>query len=1032
MEPILKTIACAYAQRYTDLSRCCFLFPNKRCGVFLKSYLQEYGKKSEEMPRIFTISEFVTIVSGLREAGRIVQLFTLFNAYKEVVGEEGALDFDTFRGWGEFVLSDFNTIDQYLVDSDKIFKNVKDFRSIATNFLTDEQKEVMQEYFGVYDFNDTSSFWKNFDDQKKLSELKKRFLHLWRILAPLHEKFIEYLISRGEAPIGYIYRRAAEKISERGKNALLFNKKRKIPYDKIVIVGFNGLSEAERSIFKDLKKEEGIVGYDDFADFIWDMDGPILSNSEFSASRFVRYNSKLFPSPEWLQPILEEDKVIGYPEVSILSAPSLTSQPKVAANILSNLQTSIQNSKLPTTALVLPDESLLSNTLFSLPDGIGEINLTMGYSFRNTPITAFMALLRRLYMGSRRNNKGILFYTKDLKMFFSHPYSYILFPADGIQSLLTYITRLHKVSLSLHEISEHLPDAQKFLDFNPRPSSAKNSKLTSTASTTSLFHLLLNIFQSLLNILGRNLKPEENNEDYSQVRIYLEYLEDFRKALDEFNILSSPLSILHMIDRLVSTEKIGFEGEPLSGLQVMGTLETRSLDFRNVIIMSMNEGIMPRKAIMSTFIPESLRKSYGLPPARYTEEFFSYYFYRLISRAEKVFLIFNGNTASGMKGAESRYILQIREYFPKDKVSEVHWHYRLQNHQPENASIVKSPEILTKTEAFSINGPGRKNFSASSLNSYRECQVKFFLQNILNISSDPEPGDYMDAIVIGDVLHDVMMNLYMPKELQHKLLKSPIVITKEFLQGLLEEVEDESSGKDSPSEYSKTEILNPDSFPTIRNFVRKSILQIYYHHNDNSPLDIESGVIEIIEEQIVELVKEIIRADIKIAPFNLYGCEVSENIRVTLSSGRVVNFRFAIDRLDEVTIDGEPRLRIVDYKTGKRKRKASSLREVFEGGGYGSEQIFQLFTYAWLLGKIGMKGWEDVVTEIYYVPDLIKGESGYPEIANEKVTSFRPFIEEFSERIESLIETIFESPKFYECLDSNTCHYCTFRSFCRK
>ena len=988
MEPILKTIAREYSRRYNNLKNVCFIFPNKRCGVYLRKYFSDFGVLSEEMPHILTISNFVSQIAKKKEAGRIVQLFSLFNSYREINGENIELDFDSFRSWGEIVLNDFNTVDINMADPSEVFKNIKDYREISSNFLTDEQKEVMREYFGIETTDEASKFWKTFENPNTITDLQKKFLNLWQILAPLHKIFMRNLIEKKMGTSGSIYREAANIINQRGKKVL--------PYKKIVFVGFNALTEAERSIFKDLMCLEGEEGYDSYADFIWDSAGPILNNNEFSASRFVNYNLKLFPMPDWLTDAIEKDSDHSYPEIEIISAPSNTAQAKVAGEILKGYvsnekRNDISNAEV---GLILPDEGLLPNILYSLPENIGDINLTMGYSFRQTPLASFMSLLRRLYSTTREGNKSKNFYVRDLKLLLSHPYSYVLFPAEEIEQLLSYLNSRHKISISLIEIKEFLNEDSELLDF---PDTKQGSD--------EFFSFIKNILDKLIEKFDLRDSETEINQDISQIEIYKSYLEELYTAIIEYNIQTSPSSILLMIDKLLSSEKIGFEGEPLSGLQVMGTLETRSLDFRHVIILSMNEGIMPRKANVSTFLPESLRKAYGLPPARYAEEIFGYYFFRLISRAEKVSLIYDGRTISGLRGGESRYILQVRQYWPKSKVKEENWQYRLQNREKKDSSIEKTEEIKEKINLYCDTSILSKNFSASALNNYRECQVKFFLQNVLNINSDPEHTDFPDAIAIGDILHNVMMELYLPKELQKELLKTPVVINKEFLDN----------------------ILTHDSL--ILNLVEKSIQEIYFKNAGKN--EAASGVMEILRDQIVELIKTIISYDRNLAPFNLYGCEISKNISVTLKSGKSVNFRFAIDRLDEIEIDGKRQLRIIDYKTGRRKRKAGSLEEMFEGG-YGSDQIFQLFIYAWLLGKIGMEGWEDVVTEIYFVPDIINGERGLPEIEGKSVTSFRPFIEDFSYKLEQMIEGIFTEPVFRESKDPASCSYCNFRSFCSK
>lgn len=999
MEPILKTVAREYSRRYPDLTKICFLFPNKRCGVFLRKYFYEFGVRKKKQPHILTISDLVMKIADKEEATRMDQLFTLYNCYLEIVEpkireeKKEELGFESFRNWGEIVLNDFNTVDTSMASAEEVFKNVKDYREIASYFLTDEQHEVLQDYFGISEIEEPGTFWKKFYEEGADSEVKQKFLNLWQVMYPLHEKFIEKLGDRGEGSSGSIYRRATEIVEEKGREA--------VDFLKIVAVGFNALTESERRIFKTLRDEEGTPGYDSFMDFIWDSTGPILKDSNFTSSRFVDYNRRHFPEPDWIRPALDAVEVTEHPYIEIVGSPSNTSQTKVASEILKQydpeeLQQLIEESQV---ALVLPDETLLWNMIYSIPEVVEDINITMGVSMRHSSIATFMSLFRRLYAGMRETKTGPVFFSKDLKMFFTHPYSYILFDADAVEKLMHYISDYHKVTLTLEEIEASLPGAKKVLDLPSKEE--KGEKIFEAVER------ILTLLETKFIPQKTNEEEEEvpaTNEDAAYIHNYRESLNKFRENLLRFGIRVIPLTALSLLDKLVGGEKLGFEGEPLVGLQVMGTLETRSLDFRHVIILSMNEGIMPRKAFSSTFIPESLRKSYGLPPARYAEEIFGYYFYRLISRAEKVTLIYDGRAITGLRSGESRYLQQLREYAPADKLTESVWQYGLQKEESKEVSMKKTPEILEMLEAYSKDYPEGKNISASTLDNYRQCEVKFFIKNVLNINDEGEKGEYMDSISIGNVVHEVMMELYMPKEDQGKLLEKPKTLTASRLKEILEDKK-----------------MIPD-------LVKRKINKHYYSAAEENKLRIDSGVTEILADQIEELVRNIVNYDLSIAPVNVYGCEINRKFKIKLSSGREVNVNFAIDRLDSIIVDGKAQLRIIDYKTGKKKLMAKDMESMFEGGS-GSSQIFQLFFYAWLLGKMDVKGWEDVRTEIYSVPDLLKDKSNVPQISKVAAESFRPYIDEFSSRLDTMIESIFSSPEFR---DTDDCGYCSFRAICGK
>ncbi len=1002
MIPFLKSIALAYVSRYADLSEMCFLFPNKRSGTFFLKFLkEECGRKLTLAPEVMTISEFVGMLSEKAVASRLDQLFLLYEAYREMLGlpaamndacDDGGVDFDSFWGWGETVLSDFSEVDQYLASPEEIFKNVKDYREISSNFLTEEQKEVMAEYFGRTDIGDPSKFWKNFDgEEERLSEVKRRFLHLWRIMWPLYQKLNDKLSERGLATTGGAYRLALENLKTSGRDYL--------PYKKVVAVGFNALSAAENGIFAELRDFEGYEGFDSFGDFFWDATGPVLTAGANSASKFVKANIKMFPAPEWAMPALKLSDNENMPRLRVAGSPSNSAQVKIAGTMLAELRGRLTSDEITgaKVAVVLPDENLLLPMLYSLPDGMGDVNLTMGYPLRLTSVVPFMSMLRKLHYNKHTVKGDMAFYHRDVRLFLSHPFSHAIFGSNAIGKVFGYLDRHHKAMITLDEIRDISEKMALLLD-------ASAIMATPKGVLQYMDSVLESVSEALPGMEGAMVKTRL---EIGHIDVYRDSLRRLADILDEYACDMRPSTVFFLADKLLAGEKVGFEGEPLTGLQVMGTLETRSIDFDYIFILSMNERVMPRRARTKTFIPDSLRHAFGMPPSNYAESIFAYYFYRMISRAKEVTMIYDARSGAGLAGGDvSRYILQLRHLFAKDIMDEQDWKFVLTGKTPYDPSVEKNDEIKEVISLFMKEGG--KNFSASSLNSYRECQVRFFYQNVLGISTDPEPSEYIDAITGGNILHDMMLSLYLQEEKRKKYLEEAVLMTSDKISGML---------ADSDRLWQLT---------------TRTVNKLHFNMRDeelDTPL---SGAAKIVGARIMEQVQRVLRHDLRLAPFKIYGCEIEETLRIKLPSGRDVNFKFAIDRLDEVKIDGEWRLRIVDYKTGKIKLSADTLEEVMAGD-YRSEQIFQLFTYAWLLTKRGGdRGEIHVRTEIYDVPGMLKMKESLPEIGKEIIYDYYECAGYFSKEIEAMIDGVFDNPRFEATADEGRCMMCGLKRLCRR
>lgn len=1000
MIPFLKSVAKAYSSRYGDLSEFCFLFPNKRSGTFFLKYLGEQAADDCPIiaPEVRTISDFVADLSGRVVASRLDLIFLLYECYREELGLDDSDDdvaFDSFRTWGETVLSDFNEVDLYLADPEEVFKNVKDYRDIASNFLTEEQKMVMTEYFGHTDFGDTSKFWKSFDtgSSGKLSGVKTKFQYLWRILAPLYRRLSKKLEERGLSTSGGVYRIALEKLREQGREVL--------PWKHMVMVGFNALSTVESSIFAELRDSEPYEGHESFADFFWDATGPILTGEVNSASKFVVSDIRHFPCPQWALPYLKECDNAKLPEtLRICASPSNSIQVKIAGTMLAELRDRLSGDvfKDAKVAVVLPDENLLLPMLYSLPQGMGDVNLTMGYPFRLTSVVSFVSLLRRLFHNIRRNSGETAFYHRDLRSFLAHPFSHACFSTTAVNRTVGILNRYHKATMTLEELREVSPKMADML-----------SGMTPGLKGNDVAAYL----DSVLALVAESISASGNGMiksklEISHIELYRDALRRFSDILDEYKVRMKTSTVFKLVDRILAGEKVGFEGEPLTGLQVMGTLETRSIDFDYIFILSANERVLPLRARTRSFIPDSLRHAFGMPPSNYAEGIFAYYFYRMISRAQEVTLLYDARSSSGMRtGSVSRYLLQLRHLYAKDKIKEIDWKFILSGRQPYDPSVEKVPEIQEKISNY-FSGDNVKNLSATALNTYRECEVRFFYRYVMGLNTDPEPSEFIDSISVGNILHAFMLEIYLPEGKRKHYLPTPELITRRHIEELI--------GDEAGLWRRMTRIVNK-----------------LHYNRQGEDIDIPlTGASELVATNILRQVVSILNHDLIYTPFLIHGLEIDEKITVELPSGKTANFKFAIDRLDEVVIDGKRVLRIVDYKTGTIKLEAADMDDLFMGD-YKGEQIFQLCIYGWLLRKRGYdKGFDTIRLEIYDANDIDSSKPNIPVIAGERYGNYLEIEDEFNDRLCNMLMSLIEKTRFDAPPTDDTCRMCPLKILCRR
>ena len=1025
-EGFLESVARAYLENFDDLSEFCFVFPNKRSGTFfLRALSRLMDRHVLIAPDVKSISDFTEYLSGRTAATRIDLLFRLYGIYRKMNGgakeasasgdDSDLLDFDAFRGWGEILLADFSEVDQYDVDADRLFVNVSDFREISSNFLTEEQTAILEKYFGYTPSRrDVESFWKNLVPPEGLSDIKSRFMYLWQMMGPLYHALNDQLAEAGLATPGGIYRIAARRVEEFG--AEIF------PWKKVVFVGFNALSTTEALLFEQTRKAAGYreKEKDSFADFFWDATGPVLESSESDAASFLRLNRRNFPSPDWAQPYMEMSRRDSMPpDIRVVASPSNSAQAKLASARVAEILDSIgdENMQDAKVAVVLPDENLLLPLLYSLPERLGAVNLTMGYSLRLTSVASFLHHLRRLHARERRSGGKPAFYHEDLRMLMSHPFAHALFGSKGISALNAYMTLHHRLAVTLPEISGIFSDSrptggmsvEDILYYDP---------VTFGEGTQGGIAYIDNVLAAADTALaGRNSGVVKSRIDRSHIALYRDALRRLERSASEHSVEMSLAGVFYMVDKLLAGEHVTFEGEPLEGLQVMGLLETRAIDFEHLVIPSMNDRIMPRKSRHATFIPDALRRGYGLPYANYQEGLFSYYFYRMISRAKSVTLIYDARSGDGMRsGGESRYLMQLRYLHARGKIRFENHRFMLSEPEGEAKPVEKSPEVMRKIEAFAEEG-SKRNFSASALRKYGECQVKFFFEVIENLRTDDTPDDFIDPITQGNIIHDTMLRLYFPEKLQRKYLPERIVMKPETFDALL-----------------------ADRERIAREVVRAVNKQHFKRSKEEEDTPLE-GSARMVASHLERQVREIIAYDRTLAPLHLAGGEMEGLVRWEYEPGKAVNMKYAIDRLDILNPGGNDSVapgganggiwRIVDYKTGASLVEGEGMESVFNGDPK-AKNIFQLLLYANVMNRdLGLD--EDVRVAIYEVNRLRREGERLPVIDGTRLAGHKAVNDRFLAGVNSMIADIFNPAKPFEpTSDPDHCTYCKLQDLCGK
>ena len=958
MASFLYRIAHTYLQQFdSEISRFTFVFPNRRAGLFFRQYLSNITNKPIFSPEIITIDECFASAGTFQPADRLSNLFRIYKIYKEL--SKNVESFDSFVFWGEMLLADFEEVDKYMINARQLFTNITELKKIDQlfNIFTAEQLEAIHQ------------FWKNFIPvvEGKTSE---EFVTTWKILYDVYERFRTEMKAEGLATEGMICREVVELLVNHSEIKEWDNK-------NFVFIGFNALNPCEKRLMIELKKRGK-------ADFYWDYEADELRDNENPASKFFVENTTIFPSKF---EIIAEVNSIHNKDIEVIAVPSSVGQTKQIYSILDKIYPKDELAEnWLTTAVLLPDENLLIPLLHAIPEQIQKVNVTMGYPLKTTPIFGFIESIFELQLRSRTSGNDVSFYHQSVLNILNHQFITLLCENE-VKEISKSMIRYNWIYVAANELK-------------------KNELLTLIFSVQNDIHLIISYLLQILLVLQKELKlvvGATNQFALESDFLYQYYItiNRMRGIIDEYSteIEMSPDTLMKLIKQLTSGITIPFEGEPLEGLQIMGMLETRGIDFENLIITSFNEGVFPKKSVTNSFIPYHLRKGFGLATYEHHDAVSSYNFYRLIHRAKRIFFIYDSRTEGAQTGEISRYIYQLRYHYGVE-IRKKNVNFDISVGGSNEIKIKKSPEIIQKLQQFLNNDENASSLSASSIKTYIDCPLQFYLTRVEKVQPADELKETIEESTFGSLFHATMEYLYMP-------YKSKMIQVEEIDQILAQPL-------------------------IIERLIRKAFCEIYFKKAEDQKIVLEGNNL-LIARVIAKYVRQVLMTDKKYAPFRFIEAEKEFKLRFPISSTEV-NLKGIIDRIDEK----EGKIRILDYKTGTGNLEFKSWSEVFEhNNDKRPKYVLQTFLYGLFYkkeaaGKIMTPG-------IYYMRDVFK--DGFvtemtfkPERnVNIPVDDFSKFEVEFSIHLKQCIEEIFDPAiPFFQTESLEPCKYCSYTSICNR
>lgn len=959
MESFLKLVAAdLYKHTEGNLAHTAVVFPNKRAGLFFNEYLAQESDSPIWSPAYVSISELFRSLSPWEVGDPVKLVCELYKIFRRETQSTETLD--DFYFWGEMLISDFDDADKNKVDTDKLFSNLQDLHNIMDDytFIDDEQEEAIRQFF------------QNFSIERRTA-LKERFISLWDVLGNIYKGFRESLASQNIAYEGMMYRHVIEHLDVD-----------KLPYEKYVFVGFNVLNKVEHTLFTQLKDAGKAVFYWDYDEFYMKENRQAVTHE---AGEFIRRNLRDFPSPL----SGELFKNLSKPkEVHYIASSTENAQARYLPQWIRNNLTTPEKE----TAVVLCNEALLQPVLHSLPAEVKHVNITMGFPLSQTPVYSFLIALLELHTHGF-NFKSGRYTFQSVVTLLKHPYTRQLTgQAELLEKELTRNNRFYPLPGELGK--------DEFL----------TRLFTPLSGNLNLCIRLSETLQQVAGIYQANTSGTEDTDAFNQLyreSLFKAYttINRFRTLIEEDELTVQSETFRRLLVKVLSATNIPFHGEPAIGMQVMGVLETRNLDFRHLVLLSVNEGQLPKSGGDSSFIPYNLRKAFGMTTIEHKIAVYAYYFYRLLQRAERITLMYNTSSDGLNRGEWSRFMLQFLIEWPHPITRQ----FLEAGQSPQGTSpitVEKTPDVMRRMQSlFDVRANPKAKFSPSALNYYLDCPLKFYYRYVAGLSAPDEVSAEIDSATFGSIFHYAAEHIYKDLTTHGK------VINKEALETLL-----------------RNEVK-------LQDYVDTAFKKLFFNVPQNEKPEY-NGIQLINSAVIARYLKQLLQNDLRYAPFTFIASEmeVDEPIDIQTPKG-VIKSRIGgiIDRMDSK--DGT--LRIVDYKTGGDADTPPHVESLFIPDKKRSNYVFQTFLYAAIMCRKqptmkiapALLYIHRAATETYS-PVIQMGEPRKPK---EAVEDFSKYEKEYRERLQGLLEEIFNPEKsFTQTEIIEKCTYCDFKALCKR